>query len=121
MHCQLILKEIKLDVKLGYSEDERALTQRISVDVKLQFVDMPVACITDNLLDTLCYANLSCDLQRFCNDHSFKLIERLAYQLYQFLKQKITEMTAGKVAIFLCVTKKPPLANVAQSSFSISD
>jgi 7,8-dihydroneopterin aldolase/epimerase/oxygenase len=121
MHCQLILKKLRLDVKLGYLDDERALTQRVSVDIKLQFANKPVACTTDNLLDTLCYANLSCELQQFCNGRSFKLIESLAYQLYQFLKQKITEITTEKLTIFLCVTKKPPLVNLAQSSFSISD
>jgi 7,8-dihydroneopterin aldolase/epimerase/oxygenase len=121
MHCELILKNLSLSVKLGYSEEERALPQQVLVQIKLQFADVPVACTTDNLHDTLCYAVLSYELQNFCDHHSFKLIENLAYQLYQQLKKKITDMTLVKVNVFLCVTKNPPLANLETSSFAISD
>jgi len=121
MHYQLILTDISLDVKLGYLEEERSLPQRVLAQIKLQFMQVPLACTTDNLQDTLCYATLSCDLQKFCDSRSFKLIEALGYQLYQFLKKKITEMTSGKVNIFLCITKRPPLAHLSRSSFVISD
>lgn len=118
MRYQLILKNLSLNVKLGYLEKERFLPQQVSIQISLQFTEIPLACITDNLTDTLCYATLSCKLQKFCDGHSFKLIESLAYKLYAFLKQTIAN---EKIKIFLCLTKNPPLANLEQSSFSISD
>ncbi|MES2998121.1 MAG: dihydroneopterin aldolase [Pseudomonadota bacterium] len=121
MYFQLVLKDIGLDVKLGHPEEERSLPQRVFLQVKLQFVDLPLACTTDNLQDTICYASLSCDLQKFCDCRSFKLIESFAYQLYQFLKKKIAEMTSEKINVFLCITKNPPLATLSQCCFIISD
>ncbi len=121
MYCELILKNLGLDVKLGYSEEERVLPQRVLVQIKLQFASVPVACTTDNLHDTFCYATLSCELQKFCDHHSFKLIESLGYRLHQLLKKKTTDVTSVKVNVFLSVTKNPPLANLERSSFSISD
>lgn len=121
MHCQLILNNLSLNVKLGHTEAERSLPQQVLVQIKLQFTEAPSACSTDNLQDTLCYATLSDELQKFCYSRSFKLIEFLGYQLYQFLKKKIAEMVSEKINIFLCVTKNPPLNNLEQSSFSISD
>jgi 7,8-dihydroneopterin aldolase/epimerase/oxygenase len=121
MFYQLILKNISLNVKLGHLEEEHTSPQRVLVKVKLQFSTIPTACMTDNLHDTLCYAALSGDLQEFCNTRSFKLIETLGYQLYQFLKKKIAERTSASIKIFLCVTKHPSLINLRQSSFVVSE
>lgn len=121
MHCQLILKNLNLDVNLGHTEEERSSAQSVLIEIKLQFTEVPLACTTDNLKDTFCYAALSCELQKFCDNRSFKLIESLGYQFHQFLKKKIAETTSEKIDVFLCVTKNPPLNNLEQSSFSISD
>ena len=121
MYCQLILNKLSLNVKLGHLEEERALPQQVLIQLKLQFIGIPPACTTDDLQGTFCYAALSAELQKFCDARSFKLIEFLGYQLYQFLKKKMAEMTSEKINVFLCVTKNPPLSNLEQSSFSISD
>jgi 7,8-dihydroneopterin aldolase/epimerase/oxygenase len=121
MHSQLILQKLNLLVKLGHSIEERSLPQWISLRIKFDFSNLPAACINDQLNDTICYANLADELQQFCENHSFKLIEALAYQLYQFLKKKLSDMTNNKINIFLCITKNPQLTKIEQSSFSISD
>ncbi|MDQ8039207.1 MAG: dihydroneopterin aldolase [Rickettsiella sp.] len=121
MYCRLILKNLNLDVKLGQTEKERSTTQSVLVEIKLQFTEVPAACITDKLKDTFCYAVLSHKLQEFCNNRSFKLIEFLSYQIYQFLKDYIAKKTSEKIDVFLYVTKNPPLNKLEQSSFSISD
>lgn len=119
MNYQLILKDICLEVKLGYSEEERLLPQKVLLEIKLQFANLPLACTTDDLENTICYAPLACCLQEFCKDRSFKLIEALAYELYQFLKGKLEKFS--EVSIFLCLTKNPPLDNLREASFVISD
>jgi 7,8-dihydroneopterin aldolase/epimerase/oxygenase len=121
MNSQLILEKLNLLVKLGNSIEERNLPQWVSVQIKLEFGSLPTACINDQLNDTICYAILADELQQFCDDHSFKLIEALAYQLYQFLKKKLSEIMNNQINIFLCITKNPQLTKLEQSSFSISD
>ena len=121
MNSQLILEKLNLHVKLGHTAEERLLPQRVILQIKLGFDSLLDACTNDNLMNTICYADLADDLQQFCNDRSFKLIEALAYQLYQFLKIKLSEKINAKINIFLCITKNPQLATLEQASFSISD
>lgn len=121
MNSQLILEKLNLLVKLGHSSEERSFPQWVSVQIKFKFSSLPAACINDQLTDTICYASLANELQQFCDKHSFKLIEALAYQLYQFLKKKLPKLLNIPINIFLCVTKNPQLTKMKQSSFSISD
>lgn len=121
MYCQLLLENISLKVNLGCLEEERSFPQRVMLQIKLQFASVPLASMTDNLHDTLCYDALACGLQEFCDTRSFKLIETLGYQLFQFLKKRISETTSEHVKVFLCVTKNPALINLEQASFVISD
>lgn len=121
MKSQLIIEKLSLHVKLGHTPEERQLPQKVYIQIKLEFDHLPDACISDNLIHTLCYASLAEDLQQFCDHQSFKLIEALAYQLYQFLKIKLTEKLNAKVNIFLSVTKNPPLTHLEQATFSISE
>lgn len=120
MNSQLTLEKLNLLVKLGHSIEERSIPQWVSVQIKFNFSSLPTACINDQLNDTICYAILANQLQQFCDKHAFQLIEALAYQLYQFLKNKLSKLDIP-INIFLCVTKNPQLTEVKQSSFSISD
>lgn len=121
MNSQLTLEKLNLLVKLGHSVEERSSPQWVSVQIKFDFSSLPTACINDQLNGTICYATLADELQQFCDKHSFKLIEALAYQLYQFLKKKLYKLLNIQINIFLCITKNPQLTNLEQSSFSISD
>ena len=121
MKSQLTLEKLNLLVKLGYSTEERSLPQWVSVQIKFNFSSLPIACINDQLIDTICYSTLAIELQQFCDKHSFKLIEALAYQLYQLLKKKLPKLLKIPINIFLSITKNPHLTEVKQSSFSISD
>ena len=96
MNSQLILEKLNLLVKLGNSVEERQLPQKVSLQIKLGFDRLLDACTNDNLMNTICYANLADNLQQFCDDRSFKLIEALTYQLYQFLKIELSEKINDK-------------------------
>lgn len=98
----LLIKEIKLKVNLGWPRAERLKKQTVIVDVKIQFDEPPVGCITDNLKDTFCYAELVSLLQSSVHHKEFHLVEYLARELYQVIKAKCPE---EKIA--LRITKKP--------------
>lgn len=121
MNSQLILEKLNLHVKLGHTAEERQFPQKVSLQIKLGFDRLLDACTSDNLTNTICYAYLADELQKFCDDRSFKLIEALTYQLYQFLQIKLFEKINDKINISLCVTKNPQLPNLELASFSISN
>ena len=112
----LSLKQLRVPVFLGVTSKERAEQQLVKIDLKLIFRDLPRACATDRLEDTLCYATLASNIRQFCSTKVFHLIEHLGYQLYQFIKQSL----AG-VDINLCIHKNPPIEGLDGSIFCISD
>ncbi len=121
MLYQLILDDISLYVSLGNLDKERATLQQVLLQIKLRFINLPLACTTDNLQDTICYAALACELQKFCDGRSFKLVEAFGYQLYQLLKEKIATTTSHQIDVFLRVTKTSQSVHLGRFSFEISD
>ena len=121
MHCQLVLENLILAVKLGHSEIERSSTQSVWLKIQLQSAGLVAACLTDDLQGTICYAWLGEQLQAFCDNRSFKLLEALGYQLYQHLKKLLLEVSEREFSIVLAVAKKPPLTTIDRSVFVIND
>ena len=72
---------IRLEVRLGCEAAERALPQAVDIELRIRFADLPAACWTDELADTVCYAELAALLREHCAQREFRLIERLALEL----------------------------------------
>lgn len=122
MNYELAIEALALEVKLGVPEAERAVPQTVLVAIQFQFVEPPVACFSDQIEDTLCYATLAKRLQTFCESKTFCLLETLGYQLYQYLKTDLlSNMGKQKINIGLRVTKHPPLNNLQQAYVTIQD
>lgn len=67
---------------------------------------MPVSCETDDLSDTVCYAELTSLITAACEQKTYKLIEHLAYDIYTLIKARHT------LECQVTVSKKPPIANL---------
>lgn len=117
MKTQLILKNYKLNVNLGWDETERQTKQSVYLDIKIKFLEPPKAAITDKLIDTICYDEFTKSIDAFCADKSFKLIEYFAHELYNFLQNKIK----AKVELMLQITKPHPCPNLEASVFTLED
>lgn len=100
------LHGLELAVKLGWLEPERAQSQPVLVDIKIQFLEPPLGCITDNLSDTHCYDELISTIQAAIVPQEFHLLEYLAHEIYQIVKKTIDE----DVLIGVTVAKKPDIA-----------
>lgn len=85
----LVINNLELDVFLGVTKQERSSRQKISVDIKIFFTNLPKSCATDNIIETECYDRLTKLILNFCHDKEFKLIERLAYQLHNLVLQNL--------------------------------
>lgn len=117
IHACLRLPTIKISVHLGHEAGERQQAQAISLDIRFKFSQLPMACHSDELSDTICYRQLAEDLQQYCQSQSFKLIEHLAWRLFSYLKAQFS----GMEALSLTVKKTLPLANIQHSEFTLSD
>lgn len=76
-HC-LEVRDLRYRVRLGVSAEERARAQEIGITVVFRFASAPIGMVSDELRDTVCYAELNAALERHFAGREFNLIERVA-------------------------------------------
>jgi dihydroneopterin aldolase len=109
----------RLEVRLGCSAEERAVPQPVDLDLAVRFPELPKACTSDRLEDTLCYAELIDAAREACAGREFQLVERLAHELFGRLRPRLP---AG-AELWLRATKlRPPVAGLRGGvAFSLGD
>lgn len=113
----LEINNLRIKVKIGNSKEERLKPQDVEISLKIYFNILPNACKTDLIDDTICYDKICREITLLSESREFKLIEYFTYQIYQLLKQHISN------DISLYVKKiMPPISNLlGGTSFAISD
>jgi dihydroneopterin aldolase len=117
LQSNLTVNGIRILVHLGHTKEEQRNLQEIKVDISIKFPQLPMACQTDNLNDTICYATLSEKLLNYVDGKTFNLIEHLTNCFYDLIKQELT----NDIKISVKVHKMSPLSFIMQSSFMLSD
>ena len=109
----------RLSVRLGCGAEERALPQPVDLDVSVRFAEPPAACASDDLGDTVCYADLIEAARGFVANREFKLVEHLAHELHRVLRP----LVPPKADLWLRVTKlHPPVPDLLGGvSFALGD
>lgn len=102
---------LELWVNLGVPAIERATPQQVLVKLSLAFPQGCAGMQSDQLEDTVCYATLYQQLQAYCAERSFQLLEYLASQLRQELERAYPQLAV----LELSVHKKPPLAAIQEA------
>ncbi|MEW6269691.1 MAG: dihydroneopterin aldolase [Thermodesulfobacteriota bacterium] len=116
---RLDVQAIRLAVHLGCMPAERAIPQEVEVGIAIRFSELPPACWTDALEDTVCYAELAALAREHCSGREFRLIERLALELYGLVRDRLPrgarlELSVNKVA--------PPVPEIERGvRFTIAD
>lgn len=109
-HNQLSLKDISFQASLGITKEERSKAQEIFISVQVSFSHTPEAVLKDSLFsDTssqVCYEDVVTSLGSLIASQSFHLIEHLAYQCYQCLREK---WTSKQIRFQVSVQKFPSL------------
>ena len=77
---KIILSNIQVMGKHGVNPVEKLVKQPFSIDVAL-YTDLSAAAASDDLADTLDYAQLYCKIRSFVEDNSFQLLETLTSRL----------------------------------------
>ena len=116
--ARLVLNKLEFLVYLGWTPAERTKRQKITVDIDIQFANLPRACITDSLHDTFCYDTLNQTITKKIDKKTFRLLEHLTFEIYSIVKHFLN--LKNKTTI--CVTKYPDsFLKSAGVSFFYSD
>jgi len=109
----------RLDVLLGCTAGERARPQPVDLDVAVRFAELPGACTSDRLAETVCYAELIDAARALCAGREFHLVERLAHELFVHLRA----LLPPGAELWLRATKlHPPVDGLAGGvAFSLGD
>lgn len=116
-YSRLILKNLTLLIHIGCTTQEREQPQPVVLNLIIKFSKLPLACETDELANSICYRELTEAISAFCTSKQFNLLEHLGYQLYEFIKNKLSQ----NVSLWLSVEKTAPITNLQNSMFSIGD
>lgn len=105
----LRIENLRLDVHLGCTAEERAVPQEVRVTVEFRFHEPPAGLLTDELRDTICYAEVSQWIGEVARARHYQLVEKLAGDIYL----KVSERTRGLAACAMSIHKvKPPVDNL---------
>lgn len=113
----IILKDLALELNLGLTSQERSSQQTVMLQIKIIFPKKPLACSSNDIKDTVCYATLIKIIQDFCRHQQFILIEELGEQLFTVIKNNIPP----KCRLQLQVQKHRPLPELLNSIFEIKE
>ncbi len=75
--ASLHVRGVRFDVRLGVTEEERAVPQAVEVDVLVRFEAEPAATGSDQVEDTVDYAGMVARMREALSGREFALVERL--------------------------------------------
>lgn len=79
---KISIVDLEVFYRVGVPDEERARLQRLLLTVEMQF-DFSAAAKTDSISDTIDYFAVSQRLLKFGEGKSWKLIEKLAADIYE--------------------------------------
>ena len=112
MADKLILRKIHAECRIGVTPDERALPQRLSIDVELA-IDAGRAAEVDRMKAAVDYVALVEQVRVLCAEQSYHLVETVA----EALAKKILE--AGSTTHVRVVVRKRAVAGLGYAAVEV--
>lgn len=103
-HASLRVTDLSLSLKVGCTAAERSQAQEILFTVDLRFGEVPDACFSDDLDETICYGALASALRERLQIREFHLLEHLAHEAYQTVRSL---SRGAAVAVTVAKVKAP--------------
>ncbi|MBX3708441.1 MAG: dihydroneopterin aldolase [Gammaproteobacteria bacterium] len=105
LYSTLLIRNLELNINLGWRNRERKQEQAVLLDITIRFPQPPTACKSDQLEDTHCYATLIDDIRGKLAEKNFRLIEHLSAEIYAIAKAQLPKKTMLNIRI----TKYPKI------------
>lgn len=109
MKAILNVDGLVLWARLGCSAEERAHPQEVRASLRLEFRETPGACFSDQLEETICYAELCQRLKSVCESGEFATVERMAMACRETLLAYLGEAAEFEIEIHKV---HPPIPNL---------
>lgn len=104
MH-KLQMKDLELMVHLGCLPDERVHAQLVRLSVDITFSHPPMACGSDELEHTVCYAKMAEVVTDVSSQKEFKTVEHLAFECFHSVKKTVPRNVI--LALEICKVNPP--------------
>ncbi len=105
--ASLEINKLILPVYIGVTSEERKEKQQVEINIKIDFITIPLGCESDKIKDTFCYENIVNIIRTLCNDQEFHLIEHLGSIIHKTIK---SNLPSCELTVKLC--KKPKIENL---------
>jgi len=79
--------DLEVFYHVGITDEERAKPQRLLITIEMDF-DFSTAALSDRLEKTINYFDVSQELLKYGNDRNWKLIEKLATNIADFIMSR---------------------------------
>lgn len=113
----LAIRRLTAKVHLGVGDEERAIPQEVSVDVRFHMPAL-MSSATNDSGEYICYAPICEKIQDLCTAKPYRLIEYLAHEIHRLLRAEIPD----EVRLTVMVLKAPALLPfVGNTSYSYTD
>lgn len=86
MTTTLTVEDFSCDCRLGCTAEERQHPQEVRASVEIAFTQAPLACVSDKLSETICYAEICDSIRRTAKSREFATVENLAQVIFETLK-----------------------------------
>lgn len=96
----------RVQVLLGCETWEREHSQSVDFKIKIGFKESLAAETSDDLKDAICYAEISSLVVQTATKTEYKLIEKLARDVYEVIKKEIPKTSSLQVQVHKI---KPPV------------
>ncbi len=110
----LDINGLELYVNLGWRDKELLEPQAIMLDLQIIFYGAPAAVVSDDLKDTLCYAELIEKIRTHVANKQYRLIEHLSAEIYEIVAAKAPATATS----FVRLTKKPKIKGLNSVTFT---
>lgn len=113
------IEDLVSHVRLGVTKEERSTLNAVKWNIVIKLLDIPVACMSDNIEETICYDSICKTVDSISSDGEYKLIERLCFRVFQSLKEKIN--VSHELSVKISKTSVPIHNLSGGASFVLED
>ncbi len=110
---KLSILDLRLWIHLGCSDEEKKHPQPVNFNIELTFTNNLKAMLSDCLNDAVCYAKIAKNIEDYCKDKKFNLIEHLTKSVAQIIEESLDTKKQLISSVKLIVHKiNPPIPNL---------
>jgi dihydroneopterin aldolase len=99
MISTLFVQDYSLQCHLGCLAVEREHTQEVRASLLIESLNAPLACQSDLVEETICYAQLCKEMKRISTLRHFKTIENLCWEIYLGLQNYIPKGSKWNLSV----------------------